>query len=57
MPDINLPLPVETYTGEEPFIFVRYSHKDGTVSTECRNDYCKVSIMGDFYMFSTLGMP
>ena len=29
MPDVDLPLPCEAYIGDEPFIFVSYSHKDG----------------------------
>ena len=29
MPDVNLPLPFDAYAGEESFVFVSYSHKDG----------------------------
>ena len=29
MPDVDLPLPFEAYTGEKPFVFASYAHKDG----------------------------
>src|ERR1017187_3146391 len=29
MPDVPLTLPFEAYKGNEPYIFVSYSHKDG----------------------------
>ena len=29
MPDVDLPIPFEAYSGEEPFIFISYAHKDG----------------------------
>jgi hypothetical protein len=29
MPDVNLPLPFDAYSGKEPFVFVSYAHKDG----------------------------
>jgi hypothetical protein len=31
MSDVNLPLPFESYTGSEPFIFVSYAHKDAGI--------------------------
>ncbi len=31
MPDVDLPLPCDAYTGNEPFIFVSYAHKDGAL--------------------------
>jgi TIR domain len=29
MPDVDLPLPFEAYTGDKPFVFASYAHKDG----------------------------
>lgn len=29
MPDVELPIPFQAYTGNEPYIFVSYAHKDG----------------------------
>jgi hypothetical protein len=29
MPDVDLPIPFESYAGNEPYIFASYAHKDG----------------------------
>ncbi len=29
MPDVDLPLPFEAYTGDQPYVFVSYAHRDG----------------------------
>jgi len=29
MPDVDLPLPCDSYVGDEPYVFASYAHKDG----------------------------
>lgn len=34
MPDVDLPLPFEAYSGREPFVFVSYAHREGALVFE-----------------------